>query len=224
MDQNLIIAPRVITKTTVEPDQQVIPNLPVVKDSDSSSNSNSQPIKSSESKSHGTSTVKNSSQISVSQNSSENPEPRVLTTKRKRRKIRSFKGDGIVIKQKKVNHIKIYQFNNTINVPVLKSDSTQVRSENSLDLMRKKLGPHVIDKAFNLGDLEEVNRVQYLPKQNDFDNHPMGIQPLADIYPFRQNPDYEPQSVSQCSDSQNRSNDPYITYIVKGSHIDSEDM
>jgi hypothetical protein len=115
----------------------------------------------------------------------EDPEANIKTrhrqkTIRKKKRLSSGKLDGKVISQKKVNHIKIYQFNNIMGKTnfgeMSNSKISTKQSRLSSDLARN-FAQKNIDQAFNLGDLEVVNKNQYIPERESFQDHPLGIRP-----------------------------------------------
>jgi hypothetical protein len=109
--------------------------------------------------------------------------PRQLAIRKKKRLTRG-KLDGIVISQKKVSHIKIYQFNimDKSNFgEISKSGISTMHSRKSLGLRSSGLARNLhqknADQAFNLGQLEGVNKNEYIPKTSSFQDHPLGIRP-----------------------------------------------
>jgi hypothetical protein len=105
--------------------------------------------------------------------------PRQLTIRKKKR-LTSGKLDGKVVSQKKVNHIKIYQFNTIIgktNFGEMSNSKISTKRSRLLSGLAINSAQKNIDQAFNLGELEGVNKNQYIPERESFQDHPLGIRP-----------------------------------------------
>lgn len=109
--------------------------------------------------------------------------PRQLPIRKKKRLTRG-KLDGILTSQKKVSHIKIYQFNimgKSNPEEISNSWISTMHSRKSLGLrsagLARNLPQKNADQAFNLGQLEGVNKNQYIPERSSFQDHPFGIRP-----------------------------------------------
>jgi hypothetical protein len=105
--------------------------------------------------------------------------PRQLTIRKKKR-LTSGKLDGKVISQKKVNHIKIYQFNTTMgktNFGEMSNSKISTKRSRLLSGLAINSAQKNIDQAFNLGELEGVNKNQYIPERESSQDHPLGIRP-----------------------------------------------